>query len=276
MSEFAIEVSHLTFSYHENGPRILEDVSFSIKKGSYVTLIGHNGSGKSTLAKIIAGLYQETSYDTEIRIFDMKYDKEHQAQIHRLIGLVFQNPDNQFVGASVRDDIAFGLENRAIDPSLMEEIIVHAATSMGMEKYLDQAPENLSGGQKQRVALAGVFALSPSLLILDEATSMLDPKGKKEVLSYVQEMKKENPSLTVLSITHDVEESLLADQVLVMAKGKIILQGTPLEVFTHEEALKEANLDAPFAFELEKELRKEGMEIPSTFDLEKLKEILCQ
>ena len=276
MSEFAIEVSHLTFSYHENGPHILEDVSFSIKKGSYVTLIGHNGSGKSTLAKIIAGLYQETSYDTEIRIFDMKYDKEHQAQIHRLIGLVFQNPDNQFVGASVRDDIAFGLENRAIDPSLMEEIIVHAATSMGMEKYLDQAPENLSGGQKQRVALAGVFALSPSLLILDEATSMLDPKGKKEVLSYVQEMKKENPSLTVLSITHDVEESLLADQVLVMAKGKIILQGTPLEVFTHEEALKEANLDAPFAFELEKELRKEGMEIPSTFDLEKLKEILCQ
>lgn len=276
MDELAVEVEHLSFSYKENGPKVLDDISFSIKKGDYVALIGHNGSGKSTLARILAGLYTEIEPNSLLRIFNMSYDAENSSKIRSLIGIVFQNPDNQFVGSSVRDDIAFGLENRAIDPSKMDEIIERSAKEVGMEEYLDQAPENLSGGQKQRVALAGVLALSPSLLLLDEATSMLDPKGKREILSLVKERKKENPNLTILSITHDVEEAAMADYVLVLSKGKIILEGKGEEVFSHEKELEEANLDAPFAYELGKALKARGISLSSSLEEDTLLEELCQ
>lgn len=274
--KYAVEAEHLSFSYSKDGPRTLDDVSFKIAEGEYVALIGHNGSGKSTLARIIAGLISELDPNASLRVFGLEFDKEHSQEIHSKIGLVFQNPDNQFVGATVRDDIAFGLENRAIDPSLMDAIILESASSVGMEEYLDQAPENLSGGQKQRVALAGVLALHPSLLILDEATSMLDPKGKREILALVHKMREDNPSLTVLSITHDVEEAVESDRVLVLAGGKLILEGKGGEVFSRRELLEKNHLESPFVHELSLALRKEGVEVEPTLSEERLLEELCR
>ena len=268
-----LSLNNVSFSY-DGKKNVLDDVTFDIFESEYVCVVGSNGSGKSTLSNIISMLIKPST--GTISVNNEIINSKNVQKLKKNIGVIFQNPDNQFVGSSVRDDIAFGLENRAIDPSKMDEIIEKSAKEVGMEEYLDQAPENLSGGQKQRVALAGVLALSPSLLLLDEATSMLDPKGKREILSLVKERKKENPDLTILSITHDVEEAAMADYVLVLSKGKIILEGTGEEVFSHEKELEEANLDAPFAYELGKALKARGISLSSSLEEDTLLEELCQ
>lgn len=275
MKKVIANIEHLSFSYDKDGPYTLSDVSFALEEGSYTALIGHNGSGKSTIAKIIAGLIDD--YEGNITLFDLPLNEDNLPAIRQRLGLVFQNPDNQFVGSSVRDDIAFGLENRQVEPSKMDDIINEFTRKVGMEKELDSAPENLSGGQKQRVAIAGILALHPDLLILDESTSMLDPLGKSQILELVARLREENPSLTILSITHDVEEAYKADKVLVLNAGKLVLEGKPDEVFEHEEVLNFIRLEAPFFIRLRNALKKEGIEIPdSVKDVESLEDFLCQ
>jgi len=268
-------VKDLSFSYGEGLPNALCNISFTIKEGSYTTIIGHNGSGKSTLAKVLAGLLEYPQ--GEVKIFDQKLDRDSVSKIRSRLGLVFQNPDNQFVGSSVRDDIAFGLENRAVDPQKMEEIISYYAKEVGMENFLDSAPENLSGGQKQRVAIAGVLAMHPDIIIFDEATSMLDPLGKKEIFDITFKMRKANPKLTVISITHDVEEAYQADEVFVMNEGKIVLQGSPKDVFKEEETLKNIHLDIPFVLSLKNALKEQGIVAANEANSEEeLVEFLCR
>ncbi|MCR4562223.1 MAG: energy-coupling factor transporter ATPase [Bacilli bacterium] len=270
----AIEVKNLTYSYDES-KEVLRDFSFSVEEGEYVAIIGHNGSGKSTLVQLLAGLL--SGYKGEIKILETLLEKSTLRKIRADIGLVFQNPDNQFVGSTIRDDIAFGLENRQVLPAKMDDIILEYSTKVGMEKFLDSAPENLSGGQKQRVAIAGILAMNPKILILDEATSMLDPKGKKGILDLIKEIRKENPTLTVLSITHDVEEAAGADKVLVLNDGALYLEGTPDEVFSHEEELKKIRLGVPFLRSLINALLEQGIEVPTSIKTEEeLRDFLCR
>ena len=269
-----IEVKNLNFSYEEERP-ILKNISFSVEAGRYVALIGHNGSGKSTLAKILAGLFKKVEGD--VKIFDLPLEKNNLVAIRSQLGIVFQNPDNQFVASSVKEDIAFGLENRAIPQKEMDPIILEVAIEVGMEKFLDAAPENLSGGQKQRVAIAGTLAMKPRLLLLDEATSMLDPKGKREILALIQKMRQNNPELTIVSITHDVEEAASADEVIVLNDGEIVLHGTPEEVFSHRDVLASVRLDTPFFDSLVTALKAEGIPIPESIkDIASLEDYLCR
>lgn len=270
-----LEVKNLSYTYQGESVEAIHDLSFSIPEGSYVAIVGHNGSGKSTLAKIISGLM--LAKNGTITVFGEELNKENLSSIRRRMGLVFQNPDNQFVGASVRDDIAFGLENREVPSDEMDSLINEFASKVSMERYLDSAPENLSGGQKQRVAIAGVLAMKPDLIIYDEATSMLDPIGKKEILDITFGLKKDNPTLSVISITHDIEEASRADYVLVLNKGKLILEGKPSEVFKEKDKLQSIHLDAPFLLSLISSLKEEGVNVPEDVDtLEKLEDFLCQ
>lgn len=269
-----VEAQDISYSY-DGKTDALSGVSFSIESGSYVALIGHNGSGKSTLAKILTGLL--TNFKGSLSIFGIPLNKENLGKIRSRLGIVFQNPDNQFVGSSVRDDIAFGLENRQVKHEEMEGIITKYAEEVGMSSFLESAPENLSGGQKQRVAIAGVLAMKPDLLIYDEATSMLDPKGKKEILALTKKMREENPNLTIVSITHDIEEAASADEVLVLNEGKLVLAGKPSEVFSHEEELNGIHLATPFFNQLLTALKKNGLEVPSSIaDIASLESYLCR
>ena len=269
-----VEVSHLSYSYLEDS-LALDDISFSLEEGKYYCLIGHNGSGKSTLAKCLMGL--QPGYEGEIKLFGMYLNRRNLYKIRAKVGIVFQNPDNQFVGSTVADDIAFGLENKRVPRQEMQGIIERFAKETGMIDYLGREPSSLSGGQKQRVAIAGVLAMEPDLIIFDEATSMLDPKGKGEILELVHHLKEQNPKLTILSITHDIEEASRADEVIVLNGGKIFMQGKPNEVFTKGEEMKEVRLSAPFFYELVAALREEGVEVPSSVtNLSQLEEYLCQ
>jgi energy-coupling factor transport system ATP-binding protein len=269
-----IEVEKLSYSYDGKNPA-LRDISFSVDEGKYVALIGHNGSGKSTLAKVLAGL--NGGFFGSVKLFGQDLTNDSLPSLRSRMGLVFQNPDNQFVGASVRDDIAFGLENRQVPSQEMEGIINQYAKEVGMEAFLDSAPENLSGGQKQRVAIAGVLAMKPDLVIYDEATSMLDPVGKKDILDLTFKLRQENPKLTVLSITHDVEEASHADEVLVLNEGRLMLQGTPKEVFSHEKELNDIRLGCPFFVALVNALKRQGIPVPDSVSNEKeLEEFLCR
>ena len=269
-----VEVNHLSFSY-DGEHAAIKDVSFSVEEGSYVAIIGHNGSGKSTLAKILMGLLN--GFEGEVKLFDTVLSDKTIISLRKKIGIVFQNPDNQFVGSTVADDIAFGLENHEVPHEEMEGIIQTYASEVGMSKFLDHEPESLSGGQKQRVAIAGVLAMKPELVIFDEATAMLDPKGKKEIADIILRMKRENPNLTILSITHDVEEANRADEVLVLNEGKLFLSGKPSVVFAHQEELHQIQLDCPFLPTLIAALKKRGIQIPDDInDQETLEEFLCQ
>ncbi len=267
----AIEVRNLVFGYTETTTAI-DDISFTIPKGSFTTIIGHNGSGKSTMAKLLVGLLERRSGD--IVIDGLELNMDNLAKIRQKVGIVFQNPDNQFIGATVRDDIAFGLENHLVDPAEMDGIIEKYAAEVSMTKYLDTEPTKLSGGQKQRVAIAGILAMSPDILIFDEATSMLDPRGKEEINRLIRKLNEEK-ELTVLSITHDIEEVVSADNVIVMSKGKIVMMGDPREVMIREEELVKLSLDIPFAYELAKELNRQGVKVSSRVDAEGLVEELC-
>ena len=251
-----LEIKNLCFSYDKTKP-VIDDISLSIDKGSFVAVLGHNGSGKSTLAKLIVGLLEKSS--GQIFFDDEEITKKNIKNLQTKTALVFQNPDNQFIGATVEDDIAFGLENRQVPHEQMQEEINKFAESVGMLEYLDKEPINLSGGQKQRVALAGALILRPEILILDEATSMLDPKGKATVRKIIDKIHKENPDLTIISITHDIDEALLCDKVFILSKGKLVKNGAPQEVLRDEKSLLEIKLDMPFIYRVEKKLSDMGI-----------------
>ena len=251
-----LEVKNLSFRYSEEQVAI-DDVSFAVDKGKFVAVLGHNGSGKSTLAKLIVGLLEKNA--GQIFFNDEEIDRKNISKLQSKTALVFQNPDNQFVGVTVEDDIAFGLENKCFPHEKMQEEINLFADSVNMLDHLKKEPINLSGGQKQRVALAGALILRPEILILDEATSMLDPKGKSTVRKVIDKIHQENPDLTIISITHDVDEALLADEVLILSKGKLVKSGAPKEVFRDREALLKLNLEVPFIYRFEEKLNQLGI-----------------
>ena len=270
----AIFLKDLSFSYIENGPLNIKEITLDIKRGQSVAIIGHNGSGKSTLAKLIDGILVQKSGD--IFIFGVKMTDDNVLLLRRDIALVFQNPDSQFIGATVRDDIAFGLENECVDPKAMPQMIEECAKKVGMEEYLDREPCNLSGGQKQRVAIAGAIARKSSILILDEASAMLDPKGKSDLRALIKKTREENPDLTVLNITHELEDASVADRVIVLNAGKVVLDGTPFEVFSHVEELKGMRLDIPFVQKLKQSLSVRGISLAEINSDEDLLNALCQ
>lgn len=253
-----IEVNHLSYKYNETDVAI-NDVSFSIEAGKYVAIIGHNGSGKSTFAKLLMGLLEPN--ENSIKEFGIDLNRKTIRELRSRMGIVFQNPDNQFVGATVRDDLAFGLENRCVKRENMDEIINEYAKKVNMVEFLDKEPENLSGGQKQRVAIAGVLSMNPEIVIFDEATAMLDPKGKKEIRETILKMKKENPGMTILSITHDIEEAYQADEVIAFNDGKVVFQGKPEEVLKDQKKLQEIGLDIPFVVLLKNKLEAKGVKV---------------
>ncbi len=268
-----LEIKNLTFGY-ENDVDILKNVSFSVKKGEYVSLIGKNGSGKSTLAKLIMRIL--TPKEGEIYLNNTLLTDENSTKLKEEIGIVFQNPDNQFIGCSVEDDIAFGMENRNIPKKEMEERVRKFAKKVGMEKFLEKTPDELSGGQKQRVALAGILALSLKVIILDEATSMLDPEGKEEIKKLIFEMKKEDPELTIISITHDIEEAYISDRVIILSNGSIIKNDTPSVVFSSKNEIEALGFELPFVLKV-KESLKDKIEIDDSINnIEDLAKFLCQ
>jgi len=269
----ALEIKNLSFSY-DDATDAVDHISFSVTKGKFVSIIGHNGSGKSTLAKLIIGLLSKKEGD--ILVFGEELTKETVHNIRKRVGIVFQNPDNQFISSTVEDDIAFGLENNLVPREEMVELVKEYAQKVGMEQFLDKEPSNLSGGQKQRVAIAGVLAMSPDIVIFDEATSMLDPKGKADIRNLIVKMRSANPEMTVLSITHDIEEAFLSDEVIVMNEGKLILKGTPEEVFSSSETLKEISLAEPFLVEIKEKLTKYGYKVGNCTNIDELVEYLCR
>ncbi len=268
----AVELRNLSFGYEESVTNV-DNVSFKVKQGEYLALIGHNGSGKSTIAKLIIGLLLQRS--GSIEIFGQMMTDDNVLELRKNIGIVFQNPDNQFIGASVQDDIAFGLENDSTPEDKMPELVKEYATKVGMLDYLDREPSALSGGQKQRVAIAGTLVRNPKILLMDESTSMLDPKGKREITELIHKMKQENPSLTIISITHDIEEAYQANHVIVLEKGKKVLDSTPEEVFSNIDKLRKLNLDIPFFKSLDSELQKRGINVDSVSSIEGLITQLC-
>lgn len=252
-----LEIKNLTFSY-DNNINVIDDISFEVEKGQFVSIIGHNGSGKSTLAKLIVGLLEKNK--GQIFFDEEEITKKNMVRLQSKTALVFQNPDNQFIGATVEDDIAFGLENINFPHEGMQEKIELFAKEVGMYDYLKKEPSNLSGGQKQRVAIAGALILHPEILILDEATSMLDPKGKATVRRVIDRLHQEKKDLTIIAITHDIDEAMLSDEVLVLSRGKVIKKGSPKIVLRDEETLRSLRLDMPFVYRLEKGLKSIGIE----------------
>lgn len=268
----AIEVSNLSFSYTEEG-NTLQDVSFSIPKGSYTTIIGHNGSGKSTIAKLIIGLLKAQS--GTIRILGTELTPETVYDLRSHVGIVFQNPDNQFIGSTVADDIAFGLENHCVPQEDMQALIEKSAASVGMSDFLQAEPTHLSGGQKQRVAIAGILAMTPDIIIFDESTSMLDPQGKASINAQIKRLHDEK-NITILSITHDMEEVAQSQHVIVLNHGVVEMEGTPKEVFAQEAMLKKMQLDIPFALKFSKAMQKEGFSSIHALTLDEVVNQLCQ
>lgn len=253
-----IEVRNVFFRYNETEEDVIKNVSFSLDEGEWLAIVGHNGSGKSTLAKLLNGLLQPYSGTVTIDGFETN-DINQVWNIRKQVGIVFQNPDNQFVGTTVMDDVAFGLENNGIPREEMLKRIHDSLRKVHMEKFFDHEPHRLSGGQKQRVAIAGIIALKPKIIILDEATSMLDPKGRKEVIDVVKNLN-ETENITVISITHDIEEAMLADRMIVMNQGEKVLEGRPQDIFTnYRDKLKEYKLDVPFVIQLKQKLAERGI-----------------
>lgn len=248
-----IKTSDLSFSYNQDD-EALRKVSIQIEKGSWVSILGHNGSGKSTLSKCLVGLLAPTS--GEIYIDGLLLDEKNLPQIRKKIGIVFQNPDNQFVGVTVKHDIAFGLENQCLPHDEMMDKIMHYAKLVNMEDFLNKEPHHLSGGQKQRVAIAGALAMEQDILILDEATSMLDPEGTREIIDLIKYLNK-SLQKTIITITHDLSFAGLSDRLIVLKDGEVILEGSPKDVFREEELLKSSHLELPFGLALYNDLAKD-------------------
>lgn len=242
-----IRFSNVTFKYDEDEPTALENVTFNIKRGKWTSIVGHNGSGKSTIAKLLMGI--NNNYEGDIIVKDIKVSEENIDEVRKHIGIVFQNPDNQFIGSTVEYDVAFGMENQGIEYSLMHTIVDQVLTEVSMLEMKTFEPSHLSGGQKQRVAIAGILAMSPDVIILDEATAMLDPEGKESIMNLIKTIQDER-HLTVISITHDLEEAVEADEIIVMNKGKVYKQDVPEEIFKEGAYLTEIGLDLPFAMRM--------------------------
>lgn len=255
--------------------KALDGVSLEIPDGQFLTIIGANGSGKSTLARHLNALLLPTEGKVEVNGLD-SLQEEKVWDIRQQVGMVFQNPDNQIVAAIVEEDVAFGLENVGVPGPEIYPRVMEALKAVGMEQYAKQAPHRLSGGQKQRVGIAGILALGPDCLVLDEPTAMLDPQGRKEIVQTVRKLNKEN-GMTIIYITHYMEEALAADRVVVMSQGKICFEGTPRQVFSQVEELKKLKLEAPLAAEVAYELRKQGVKLPADIITEEeLAQALCQ
>ena len=258
-----IEMKDLTFRYQEEDQiPALNKVSLNINQGEWIAIIGHNGSGKSTLAKTINGLLLPES--GSIKVNGQEINEKTIWEVRRNVGMVFQNPDNQFVGSTVEDDVAFGLENQGVPREEMLVRVKQSLEQVRMAEFMRKEPSRLSGGQKQRVAIAGIVALRPNVIILDEATSMLDPEGRLEVIATVKKIKEEN-NLTVLSITHDIDEAANANRIFVMKKGELIQEGTPEEIFSQGEKLIELGLDLPFPERLKAALKARGVDVPQDY-----------
>ncbi|WP_281659546.1 energy-coupling factor ABC transporter ATP-binding protein [Halobacillus sp. Cin3] len=256
MGERQVEFRNVSFRYQEDMPWVLRDVSFTIGPDEWVAVIGHNGSGKSTIAKLMNGLL--FPQEGEILVDGMPVNEETIWDVRKQVGMVFQNPDNQFVGTTVKDDVAFGMENHGMPRELMLERIKESLSAVGMSDYEQQEPHRLSGGQKQRVAIASVLAVSPKFIILDEATAMLDPKGRKEIMNTVHRVQEER-DLSLITITHDLHEVTQSSRVIVMNKGEVWMQGSPRDVFSKKEHLQEIGLDTPFVSKLADHLKAEGV-----------------
>lgn len=257
-----IDVKNLSFRYKESQEYYdVKDITFHVKRGEWLSIVGHNGSGKSTTVRLIDGLLEAES--GEIVIDGQRLTEENIWSIRRQIGMVFQNPDNQFVGATVEDDVAFGLENQGLSRQEMKKRVEEALDLVGMLDFKKREPARLSGGQKQRVAIAGVVALRPAILILDEATSMLDPEGRRELIETVKGIRKDY-DMTVISITHDLEEVAMSDRVLVMKKGTIESTSSPRELFSRND-LDQIGLDDPFANQLKHSLSQNGYDLPENY-----------
>ncbi|MFJ6414817.1 energy-coupling factor transporter ATPase [Terribacillus saccharophilus] len=254
----AIEFKNVSFRYEEEQPYVLRNVSFQVEAGEWLAIIGHNGSGKSTIAKLMNGLLFPT--EGEIIINGIPLNEENIWEIRRQVGMVFQNPDNQFVGTTVRDDVAFGLENRGVPRAEMMDRITSSLEQVRMQDYLLHEPYRLSGGQKQRVAIAGVLAISPSVIILDEATAMLDPLGRKEILDTVHRVQAAQ-QLGLITITHDLNEVMQAHRVLVMNDGEIWTTTVPRELVKRQTELQQIGLDVPFVTQLAHALERQGINL---------------
>lgn len=256
-----IEVKNAVYEYVDEDvvKRAVDNVSFSIERGSFTVILGHNGSGKSTLAKLLNGLFKPTDGDILVDGINTK-DEETEIEVKRKVGMVFQNPDNQLVASVVEEDVAFGPENLGLDPSVIRKRVDDALKSVGMYEYRESTPHRLSGGQKQRIAIAGIIAMEPSCLILDEPTAMLDPLGRKEIVSTLHKLNKEK-GITVVLITHYMEEAERADRVMVMNDGVIIEDNTPKQIFNKVEVLKSVGLSVPQTTELLYALKQNGFNV---------------
>ena len=263
LTQPVISIKNIHFNYQNQDTReALSDVSLDVYEGEWLAIIGHNGSGKSTLAKMMNGLLEASS--GEIYIDGQLLTEKTVYEARRKVGMVFQNPDNQFVGTTVEDDIAFGLENIGMPRDEMIQKINASLEMVRMTKFKEKEPSRLSGGQKQRVAIAGMIALAPKVVILDEATSMLDPQGRYEVISTIQQLHKDK-GITVISITHDLDEAAQADRVLLMEGGKVNRIGKPSEIFEMGTALVDKGLDVPFSEKLKAILKEKGLNVPNEY-----------
>ena len=268
-----IEISQLNFAYDKEP--VVKDVTLSVKRGEFVCLLGRNGSGKSTLARLINGLLKPTSGTVSVFGMDSSV-KANLFEIRKRAGMVFQNPDNQMIASIVEDDLAFGPENIGIPPEEIGERITYALKAVGMEEFRRSTPSRLSGGQKQRIAIAGVLALKPDVLILDESTAMLDPRGRREVMSVVKRLNREE-GLTVIDITHYMDEAVDCDKILVLSGGQVVMQGNPSEVFARDRELEEYGLSVPKAAYIAQKLRKSGVPVPDgVYKREELESSLCE
>lgn len=273
-----IRIENLVFEYpHDEGgesKRAIKGISLNIEKGSFTAIIGRNGSGKSTLAKNLNGLLLPTGGAVYVKDWDTK-DDLHIWDVRQTAGMVFQNPDNQLVSSIVEDDVAFGPENLGVEPGVIRERVDRALDAVRMGEYKRKAPHLLSGGQKQRIAIAGVVAMRPDCIIFDEPTAMLDPRGRRDIMSIIEKLHKEG--ITVILITHFMDEAVRADRVVIMDRGEILLDGTPSHVFSHVDEIRAASLDVPMAVELSEFLRSNGIDVPADVTTpERLKEFVCQ
>lgn len=269
-----ISIKNASYTYPDSERPVLDDISFEIERGQWVAIVGHNGSGKSTLAKAIDGLLKLDS--GSITVDDQRLDEESVWQVRSKIGFVFQNPDNQFVGATVADDVAFGLENRNVKHEAMVKAVKEALVQVHMEEFSNREPAGLSGGQKQRVALAGVIAMRPQVVILDEATSMLDPEGRTEILELLRDLKQQY-HFTVLSITHSIDETALADRIVMIDDGQLIESGSPAEVLANGDELVRRGLELPYPEQLKRQLNQVGVNAPANYmNQSQVVEWLCQ
>ncbi len=272
----ALEFRQVSYSYGEGEFRI-DNLSFTVEEGEFVAVLGHNGSGKSTLARLANGIL--TRDGGEISVFGTPLDEKHLYDVRREVGVVFQNPDNQTVASIVEDDVAFGAENVGTSREEIGRRIDFALHAVGMEEYRHATIARLSGGQKQRIAIAGVLALLPRIMIFDESTAMLDPRGRREIMEVIARLREEK-KITVLVITHFPEEAALADRALVLNRGELVMQGTPAEIFSRREDLLTYNLDLPRIGSIEQALNEGGMSVSSTLDYRILadeiaKELTC-